>query len=294
LKKNVIPTFSIRQFTHGNDDVFMIQNIEDTKGMPMHLPYRTAYYGFGLVLKGEGTIKINLEEYDVAKGTMIAISPEKIKQWLKRTEDLHTLTLFFTKAYYTNYLHNNKVLDSFPFFSYEASHCDHFTEKEISPIKQRLLEMRSQLNSSHPYKNVIIAHLLNIALFEYSVIYDSQKNNEQKKTTRGKQLVDQFRNLVGKNFVEHKQLQYYADQLFITPKHLTESIKQETGKSAGVWIDEMLILEAKVLLQDRSLTVSEVSIRLNFPDQSTFGKFFKKMEGISPKVYKERYSTSIV
>jgi AraC-like DNA-binding protein len=75
--------------------------------------------------------------------------------------------------------------------------------------------------------------------------------------------------------------------LFISAKHLTETIKELTGKTAGAWIDRTLALEAEMLLQHPDYSVQQVSLLLNFPDQSSFGKFFKKETGQSPTEYRK-------
>jgi AraC-like DNA-binding protein len=88
---------------------------------------------------------------------------------------------------------------------------------------------------------------------------------------------------------EHK-LDFYASQLHLTPKSLSAAIKKQTGKSAGKWIDDTVTLEAKVLLQNKSLTVSQVSSLLNFSDQSVFGKFFRANAGLSPVAYRKKFA----
>ncbi len=81
---------------------------------------------------------------------------------------------------------------------------------------------------------------------------------------------------------------FYAEQLFLTPKHLSRVIKEVSGRSAGEWIDEQVILEAKARLKNLSLTVQEISDQLGFPNQSFFGKYFKRHVGLSPSDYRKK------
>lgn len=62
-------------------------------------------------------------------------------------------------------------------------------------------------------------------------------------------------------------------------------------KSAAEWIDDYVILEAKALLRSTNLTIQQISYELNFPSQSFFGKYFKRLTGMSPKEYKENRYT---
>ena len=66
-------------------------------------------------------------------------------------------------------------------------------------------------------------------------------------------------------------------------------IKQETGVSAGEWIDRYVVLQAKALLNRmRNLSIQEITDRIGFSEQASFSRFFKRNTGISPKEYREK------
>lgn len=102
----------------------------------------------------------------------------------------------------------------------------------------------------------------------------------------GARLSDRFIKLVKDKFKTERFLEYYADVLGVTPKHLSRTVKAQTGYSAASWIERFLILEAKILLKSTNLTIQQISDNLNFPTQSFFGKYFKKNVGLSPKLYR--------
>lgn len=79
-----------------------------------------------------------------------------------------------------------------------------------------------------------------------------------------------------------RSVQQYAQLLYITPKHLSEVIKTHTGKSPRDIINDMLLLEAKVLLGSTDKTVTEIAHTLCFEDQSHFSHFIKKHTGCTP------------
>ena len=74
----------------------------------------------------------------------------------------------------------------------------------------------------------------------------------------------------------------------LTPNHLTQTVNQLTGKTSSQIIKSKQVLEIKRLLVHTNLTVTEISQRLNFPDQSYFAKFFKRETGMSPKQYRNK------
>lgn len=105
--------------------------------------------------------------------------------------------------------------------------------------------------------------------------------------SRKEELFEQFLHLLFEHCKEQHVVTFYAEKLFITPQYLSLILKELTGKSANKWIDDALIVEAKMLLKAPQATVQQVADILHFSDQSTFGKFFKKHLGISPMEYRK-------
>ncbi len=87
-----------------------------------------------------------------------------------------------------------------------------------------------------------------------------------------------------------RSVTFYADKLFVTPKHLSAVLKEISEKTAGEWIDLRVILEAKLLLRSTGLNIQEISTKLNFANQSFFGKYFKHLTGMSPRDYRAKLS----
>lgn len=97
-----------------------------------------------------------------------------------------------------------------------------------------------------------------------------------------------FIGLIARDFRQHREVQYYADQMHISRKHLTRSVKEVYDLTPKQIIDKKIIGEAKVLLQKTELTISEVMQELNFDDQAAFSKFFKNNTGLSPLSYRKQ------
>ena len=108
--------------------------------------------------------------------------------------------------------------------------------------------------------------------------------------TPQQELCERFIDLVSDNFKEHRDIGFYADKLCITNKYLSTLLKQETGMTALEWIERNVVLYAKSCLSSTSMTVQQISDELDFPSQSVFGKYFKRVEGVSPKAYRQSLS----
>lgn len=99
---------------------------------------------------------------------------------------------------------------------------------------------------------------------------------------------NRFMRLLEENYKNEHSIRFYSDKMGLSPKYLSLLIKKASGKLATEWIDEYIILEAKNLIKYSSMSIQEISYSLNFPNQSFFGKYFKRHTGLSPKSYRLR------
>ncbi|ADV44077.1 AraC family transcriptional regulator [Bacteroides helcogenes] len=83
-----------------------------------------------------------------------------------------------------------------------------------------------------------------------------------------------------------RDVAFYARMQHLAPRYFSTIIKEKSGSNALQWIVQMVITEAKQLLESSDLSIKEIAARLNFPTQSFFGKYFKQYVGTSPKDYR--------
>ena len=76
--------------------------------------------------------------------------------------------------------------------------------------------------------------------------------------------------------------------MFLTAKHLSTAVKEVSGKTAGEWIDSLVILEAKALLKSSEMSIQEISDELHFANQSFFGKYSSITPECLPKEYRKQ------
>lgn len=110
-------------------------------------------------------------------------------------------------------------------------------------------------------------------------------NADSRPKSRRSGYVSDFIQLVHEHHRNERSVAFYADKLFISPKYLSLIIKESLGRSAAEIIDDYVILEAKNLLRFSGKNIQQVSYELNFPNQSSFGKYFKHLTGMSPSEY---------
>jgi AraC-like DNA-binding protein len=250
-------------------------------------PYRSDGYIIGICTRGTAQVEANLQVYEARQDAMLLATPFHILRIYNSSDDFLCRFIVFSKAFLTENNVNSHFLESFSYFksaSLPVIYHDHEDAKMLLDIY--LLMQQKLAREDHPYRMEISRSMLTTMLYEVESIYEKQHVIIKGKQTRKQELNVLFQELVFHHYKEHRNVQYYADLLYVSPKHLTETIKEVTGRTAGEWIDDAVILEAKVLLRNNDISIARVAEEINFPDQSSFGKYFKKHTGISPSDYR--------
>ena len=173
----------------------------------------------------------------------------------------------------------------------------HFMNNSIINLSDRELLSQQRLHhliqekihsEDYPYKEKVIQSLCEAIFYETLSLYTAHMEDEQPSTQakRKDELLYQFLSLVENDFKQHRDVIYYAQELCVSAKHLSSVVKSVSGRTAGEWIDSYVILEAKMQLRNTSRTVQEISATLSFSDQSFFGKYFKRLTGMSPREFR--------
>lgn len=104
---------------------------------------------------------------------------------------------------------------------------------------------------------------------------------------RSSEYFERLMSLLAEHYREQRNVEFYADKMNISSKHLSRVIRNFTGKSVHQWIDEFVALEIKNLLKYSNLSIQQISYSLNFPNPSFMGQYFKRITGMTPGEYKK-------
>jgi AraC-like DNA-binding protein len=102
-------------------------------------------------------------------------------------------------------------------------------------------------------------------------------------------LLRNYQQLIERYFRTIRLPKEYAELLYITPNHLNALCVELLGKTAGDLVRDRLLLEAKRLLTNADMTVTEIAYDLNFRDNSYFNRFFKKNVGMTPDEFRKQF-----
>ena len=113
-------------------------------------------------------------------------------------------------------------------------------------------------------------------------MYDGNNSRQ----SRGEEIMARFIHLLRQYGTTQRNIPFYAEQLHITPNHLSDVVRQQSGLSVMDWIHRTTTTEAKPLLKHSDMMICELSERLNFPEPTAFNRYFKKQTGVTPLAYR--------
>ncbi|WP_430905854.1 helix-turn-helix domain-containing protein [Maribacter sp. 2-571] len=232
-----------------------------------------------------------LTNHTVSGPALITMGPNVIRKWTRTYRTIAERTVFFNKEFLVGPFSNGGILNNVPYFEQADLHVFELKEADTTCIDSIFERLRFFIDSSYRNKDNFVRQQIAILLYMLDELY-TVKNNNPKNNAHPVSVLDQFKALAADNIKTHRTVQFYADTLFVTGKHLSALAKKHIGTTASQFLHDLLILEAKILLQNSNNTVSGIAYELNFPDPSTFGKYFKKYTGRTPAAYRTEILTT--
>jgi len=258
-------------------------------GLPIPYPFRSDHFAFHIITEGQLLVKLNLINYQLKKQSVLMLHPNTVRQYLEVSPDCRVVSISFTPKYLSGTDINKKNIDAFDFLLSLVNPLISvsISEADILVSLLNILKYKIENDTSLPFHDDVIINLFTAFIYEISAYYKSREESMEIKGTRKEELTFRFLKLLPQHFIDQRSVQFYASTLNITPKYLSQAVKDTTGKTAGEQIDDMISIEAKILLTNPSLTIAQIADNLNFSDQFSFSKFFKKQFGMSPSKYRQ-------
>lgn len=281
------------QFSRMADRLIMARLRAGTRPLEtLRLPLRLDCMTIVLVRRGSLKAEVNLQPYNIKANTLLVVSPGTLLQVSDIDYDrIDLYIIFVSKAFLVDINIDLNAINIRSLIEHRSPAVK-LPEPEVNKLTRffELLDLNAHDEDTVFSKNV--ARSLCAAIFyqllQYNFLRISRETApEDTNHNRRSTYVHDFMRLVHLNYMHHRSLSFYAEQLFISPKYLTVLVKEATGRSATEWINEFVIIEAKNLLRFSGKNVQQVAYALNFPNQSSFGKFFKHLTGQSPTAYQK-------
>jgi AraC-like DNA-binding protein len=261
----------------------LVENLSD-KSVVNH-PVKLDVVMSIICIKGHIDGTLNLKKFKAKAPCQFIVLADQILQCDHFSDDFSGLSIIMSKSFLENSFDDIHVTMPIFRFVHDNPWIQLSQEELKSMVEYFFLLQRTVRRKENPNMRETLKHLT-LAFF-YGTGYRFYPVRDEFQKSKQDILVEKFLTFVKENYRKQRLIDFYAKKLFLTPKHLSGVIKQRSGKSAGEWIEDHVMLEAMALLKSTDKTIQQISDDLNFPSQSFFGKYFKRRAGISPKEYRK-------
>jgi len=283
-----IPRVDISTLSAYREDDILISRFAPYLAIHPNLtaPHRHSFYHLLFFSEGGGKHTIDFNHFDVKPYQIYFMVPGQVHSW---DFDGHVdgYVVNFSSSFFQSFLLKSEYLSSFSFFN--GITLESVIDLQDS-VQQPVLSLFEKLIAESQQHTVLKDDMLRVLLLQiFIMIQQSISSNKQRSTPfQANPILTNFQKLIEKNYLEIRLPSEYAELLNITPNHLNALCKEHLGTQAGEVIRDRVVLEAKRLLVNLGLSVSEIAYKLNFNDNSYFTKFFKKEAGMSPEVFRRK------
>ena len=237
--------------------------------------------------KGKAQYSIDTRQQVVKPGDLMFVSERHVIDNYEASPDFECLCIMLTTEYYHGFVQDVKNVSSLLLFSMNNPVVP-LTSKEIQVFTNYFETIRKKMaDTNHHYRSPLVKALLLAMFYDMSNVIYRVERQGNRKHTRAEAIFANFIRLLEENFRTQHRVSWYAEQLCITPKYLSEIVKKISLRTPNDWIDSYVILEARVLLKNTTKSIKEITDELNFPNQSFLGKYFKEHVGVSPSEYRK-------
>ncbi|MCP9770407.1 AraC family transcriptional regulator [Lacihabitans sp. LS3-19] len=257
-----------------------IENYSQHLKLPL-LPHRRSVYFFLYLTKGSAIRSKGLIDFEIRAGDFFFLPADQITSLSFVSNDITGFYCHFQPDIFKNADLNVELEKDFDFFNFAGFPL--ISTNSSDRILKILEILMDEYQGDTSKRFDLIAHYLLILFREVTLL----NNTEAKiKSTSNALLTSKYKTLLSKRIGDLNTVAKFAEELSISPNHLNKCIKAETGKSAHELMEEMRLLEAKVLLKQSDFSIAEIAFKVGKEDPSDFSRFFKAKLGLSPKQYR--------
>lgn len=253
----------------------------------------TDFYIIAFKKLNSGEIRYGKTRYDHESGSMYFMKPQQAIQMKDISLNGDGFEIWFHEDYLSGHpLHTE--IKKYSYFNYELNEALHTSLKEQQIIWELFKKIETEYNNNQDEftRDIILGHIESILKYSQRFYKRQFINRNILSGTTVTRFNDALSTYFENGLLQEKGLPtvaMFAAELHLSPRYLSDLLKQETGKTAMDLIQSFLISEAKNLLNGGEHSVAEIAYLLGFENPPYFSRYFKKETGISPKQFRKQF-----
>ncbi len=262
--------------------IFVATSGEISSQRSEHL-HRHDFYELVWLWQGRCTFFSDFKQYPLNRGTLIFISPGQLHDYIVEADFARLIIFGFRPSLLPNVAAS--LVNLLPFDDTNREPVLAIPTLRQDEIEHLFKAAHRRFDSHQPGWEPIVSSYLNTILTEAA--YQMPEHIIHQPAPAGVQLTRAFQQAVEQSYRDQQQVQAYAQQLGVSTNHLVKTIRQTTHSTPKQMLRERLLLESKRLLVHSPYPVTQISSLLNFPNSTTFARWFKKQTGKTPSQFRQ-------
>jgi len=287
-EEQIIPSYAFEPHRHSGNHMFCIDRLNTAASYgnkDLLIPHRKDYYFMVLIKSGGSRHWIDMKPYDIKPNKFYFTVPHQVHLKEEMTP-LTGICLRFNRDFLAT--DHDGTLSSLPII--QNPHNGHelsLDAKDLQFVEDILGKLLDEYDSKSAWQPAMLLSYMRILLVCLSRLYTEQFSGSGQGEDR--LLLKRYLAKIEDSYRQLHEVADYASLLNISPGHLGDVVKEQSGKPAITHIHERLAMEAKRLLFHTDQVIKEIAFHLGFEDASYFSRFFKRMTGHTPQVYRDNF-----
>ncbi len=271
----------------------LVTNIEGSKGREILTSFADHKSGMLLCLTGHAKFIIGSRHLEMNKGDMLIIVPFTNIDIRYVSADFKGKLCIVDFEYVFSAITPVRLISNMEFvIMHPLTHpSDSDTEVMISLID--IIEQRSQYVSMRPLAEMTIGNLLHVLAYLVLDSYLNVSQKENKISDTKESIMLAFHTNLSKDFLNHREVAYYAKLQNLTPRYFSTTIKKISGNTPLYWINIAVAGEAKKLMRNSKMSIKEIAYKLNFASPTFFTRWYRQFTGETPSQYRSKYRITL-
>ena len=250
----------------------------------MRFPCKILCGVYAFMIKGTARATVNITQYDFHENDLIYLAPNSFFLVHEFSEDAQLSYIIFSSSFLEK---NAYSLRRPRLVAVDACQIVNVTSEQAKIINDFSQLIEESVNCSPSMLNSErMVHIYNLVHLVFQDYFVANSDNTSKSIDRKTEIYHEYSELVMKHYHEWHHVSDYAEALHITVPHLCSTIKQASQRTAGDWIAEAILTDAKAQLKLSVTPIKEIAISLGFENVAFFNRFFKTHVGMTPKNYR--------
>ncbi len=272
-----------------------IHSLDEHIGREMKYPAKMNGFFAMVCTKGCVTLSVHMKDFTLTENTIL-VAPTTVVTF-KESHNCELYIAAFNNDFASEMNINLKLIMPIISSLHKQSIIHHINKpKVIDALKRSFNALYTEFAQSEGdevngalFKEMAIRHMYASMIYRLCE-FIATSHSIQTEITPKDRSGDYFRQLITllhEHYKTERSVEFYANKMNLTPKHLSRVVRNYSGKSVHQWIDEFVVLEIKNLLKYSDLSIQQISYELNFPNPSFMGQYFKRITGKTPGEYRK-------